>query len=869
MRQDKPREFFALSSAPERAGHLPECPFNDMTRPRNTQDNSVPRESDGGTPPGDRAPGTGTPFDAGSPPKGLIRSLMDQPRDVWLVLLLCLAGLGISFLPALTPGLAFAPSHDTPHLTTPLLCEVGRHFTAGRFPLFDWTMLEPVSHNAHFSPLYPFYFAGLLNYCELLPAVAAHDLITVFHLILMFANALILARVAGLPALGAVFAAFIVTVSPNAFALAQWPTLVAPASWLPLAVAGLVAILYRDAWLRGTAMLVAGAGMMLLAAPATNLVASLVVLGLMLGAGSLIAAIADGSWRWKPFIWALCGVVSAGFVILIATGTTGNLLIALDDLIRWNRTGYVIGREVTGDFTREILTEQQGPRELLGVILPFRTPPLSTGNFFLGAIAFCLAGLGAWEGRREALTRTLVVMSGITLVLMYLDRFQLALVWSYIPGLSHTRHLSLLGGPFMMAAGLLAGRGFVALLRPEAARARRIVAVTLAVIALLTIPVLRLGLPFTWERVAPAILGMGVLAVILLCCGNRLAASRPGWLAAAVVVASGLVVAPQVRGRLQPIANSPAYTQTWRDMSVLVGRLAAADPEPGVFTFHGSIAAEGWDYTTAGTTARVLGLPSFQYFHSPRVHWKFFAQNYRFPDFATYGRLGGRYVLSQGPLEDPLLEPFGQEGTIFAYRIRGRRPLVVAICGVPRLPDEDGGNTARPRPSQMRLAPPALLAAGRAADAAPPGCPGEPVSGIGVDRSVESLRFTLAPVGAEFLVLNVPPYEGWRLTVGGRRLPIFALDDSRSIAAVPHGLSGPSALSFRPRNELIRMLLSVAGVGLLVLFFLWLAWRRPGPDRPLRLPAALSALAGRSTRLANFLQTLGLRLNMRERHPNS
>lgn len=764
---------------------------------------------------------------------------MGQPPDVWLLGLLCLAGLFLAVLPALTPWWAFAPSHDTPNLSTPLLCEVGRHFTAGRFPLFDWTMLEPVSHNAHFSPLYPFYFAGLVNYCELIPSVAAHDLVTVFHLGLMLLTTLTLARVAGLPVRGAIFAAFVMTVSPNAFALAQWPTLIAPAAWLPLAAAGLVAVLYRGAWLRGTAMIVAGTGMMLLAAPATNLIASLVAFGLVLGAGAMVMVIHEGTWRWKPLAWALCGVVSAGLIALIATGTTGNLLIALDDLIRWNRTGYVIGREVTGDFAREILSEQQGLRELLSVILPFRTPGLATGNFFLGAISLCLAVLGAWDGRREALTQALVVMFCIPLVLMYLDAFQLALVWSHIPGLNHTRHLSLLGGPFMAAAGLLAGRGFVVFLRPEASRARRMVALALGGATILAVPVLILGMRFSWLHLAPVLIGMGVLAAILRRRGDFLAVMRPGRLAATVVLASSMITVPQMLLRLRPISESPAQTQTWLDLSQMVGRLVAADPEPSVFTFHTTILGDELNYTTAGTSVRLLGLPTFHYFHSPRVHWKFFAQNHLFPDFATYGRLGGRYVLTQGPLDHSLLEPLGQHGLIFAYRIRGSRPMVVAICGVPRLLEEDGVNSPRYRPSQMRLAPPALLAAGQAADAVEPDCPGTPVTDIRFDRSVESLRFTLAPVGAEIVVLNLPPYEGWRLTIGGRRLPIYALDDSRSVVWVPPGVSGPSALSFRPRNVLLRILVSAVSVAALAFFFVWLAWRRPTPDRPLRLLAYL------------------------------
>lgn len=773
--------------------------------------------------------------------------------------------LGLALLPALMPGWAFAPSHDTPHLTTPMFCEVGRHFAAGRFPLFDWTMLEPVSHNAHFSPLYPFYLAGLLDFCGLLPAVAAHDLVTALHLGLMFANSLVLARVAGLPALGVVFAAFVMVVSPNAFALAQWPTLVAPAAWLPLAAAGLLSILHRGDWLRGAAMLAAGGGMMLLAAPATNLVASLVAFGLILGTGCLVAAMADGSWRWKPLAWAACGLAAAALIGLVATGTTGNLLIALDDLIRWNRTGYVIGREVTGDFRREILAEQQGLWQLFSVILPFRTPGLATGNFFLGAISLCLAAVGAWDTRREALTRILAAMFCIPLVLMYLDPLGLALAWAYIPGLSHTRHLSLLGGPFMIAAGLLAGHGFLVILRPEAARARRILAVTLAVIAVLAVgPVLTLASPT--RGLWPALAGMLLLAAVLLRWGDRLATSRPRLLAGAIVLGCAMVAVPQMLLRLRPVTEGPAQTATWQDLSDVVGRLAAADPEPSVFTFHGSIAADGFTYTTAGTAARLLGLPAFQYFHSPRVHWKFFAQNYLFPDFATYGRLGGRYVFTQGPLEDPLLEPLDQQGTIFAYRIRGARPLVVAVCGVPRPNDPDGEASPRPRPSQLRRAPPALLAAGRAADAAEPGCPGAPVSDIRIDRSVESLRFTLAPVEAAFLVLNVPPYEGWRLVVGGRRLPIFALDDSRSIAALPPGLGGPSALSFRPGDVLLRMAASAIGVGILVLSLLGLAWRRLRPRRPLR---AFPAAGGHSTTPMAFRQAAEPRPMAPERQPRS
>jgi hypothetical protein len=115
---------------------------------------------------------------------------------------------------------------------------------------------------------------------------------------------------------------------------------------------------------------------------------------------------------------------------------------------------------------------------------------------------------------------------------MYLDHFELALLWSRVPGLNHTRHLSLLGGPFVISAGLLAGRGFLVVLRPEAIRARRILAGTLLILAALSLPFLLLATRFSWHLAGPAVLGMAIFALVLRMRGDGLAARKPGSLAA-------------------------------------------------------------------------------------------------------------------------------------------------------------------------------------------------------------------------------------------------------------------------------------------------------------------------------------------------
>jgi hypothetical protein len=425
---------------------------------------------------------------------------------------------------------------------------------------------------------------------------------------------------------------------------------------------------------------------------------------------------------------------------------------------------------------------------------------------------------------------------------MFVDRFDLALVWiwSHIPGLSHTRHLSLLAGPFVLSAALLAGRGLEALLRPQSVRARYAMAMALGVIVVLGATVWAVGVSYKPGYMLPALLGPGLLAMLLWLRGNRLATAHPGLLAAMVVLASGVAVVPQLHLYLGPIDRnpvqtrstdtapadshwlySPAKTRTWVDMNRLVARLAAADPAPGVFVFHSSITSDDQHYTTAGTVARLQGWPTFQYFHSPRVHWKFFAQNYQFPNYAFYAHLGGRYLIAEGALVDPLLEQVGQEGALFAYRIAASQPLVVPICGATGLLGDWRGRT-----SQLPRPPDALLAPGRAAEATPAACAGTPVINVRVDRAQDALRFDLVSAGADVLVLNLPPYAGWRLTIGGRQVPVFALDDNRIIAAVPSGLLGPAALAYRPMRYLLLLRVSEGSAVVFALIWAYMTWRR-------------------------------------------
>ncbi len=750
-----------------------------------------------------------------------------------ILLMICLGSLAAGLYPALSSHASFAPSHDTTWLTSPMLCEFGRHYALGRIPLLDWTTFEPVSHNLHLSALYPFTFAWAFDYCDLHSAIAAHDSIIALHLFLMFGNAVVLGRAAGLSWTGALMAGFAITASSNAMALARWPSLVAAAAWMPLAAAGLLLVLHRGRWLAGSALVVVGTSLMLMANPATNLSASLTFFGLVVGGGAVLGAVAAGAWRGRLLPWVLCGLCCVALIALLSLGTSGNALLALDDLVRWNRSGHVIGRAVSPDFAREVLAERQAPRALLGMLLPLH-PALVAGSFFLGGIVAGLAALGAWDGRREGLTRTLLAILGLVVLFVFLDPGEWVLLWGQVPGLSHTRHLSLLGSPFMMAAGLLAGRGLEVVLRPGARRARRALGLALAALALCSFPaslLLAMDGQHRPRLLIPMILACALLAAVLLRAGDRLAAARPHLLAAAVLLCAGILAAPQLSSRMLPMSRSPAITQAWQDLTRLTQRILAADPVPGVLLYHGDISADGLNYSSAGTAARLAGAPTFQYFNSPRVFWQFFAVNYRFPDHAFYARHGARYLLAENPVVDAGLEEVGREGAFLAYRLRDPRPMVVPLCGLAAL-DPGAAGGPPPRPSQRPSPPPAL----RDADASLPACQGTPVTDIRLDRAAGALRFALGPApaspgSAQALVLNLPPHAGWRLTMEGQPVPLFTLDDMRMVAPLAAGHAGAAMLAYRPRGVILRQAATAGGWALLLAGLAgWgvAAWRRHG-----------------------------------------
>src|SRR5262249_46337733 len=143
------------------------------------------------------------------------------------------------------------------------------------------------------------------------------------------------------------------------------------------------------------------------------------------------------------------------------------------------RTGYAIGYASLG---REILAEQQGIPALYGIMFPDKVS-YDLGHIFVGPLLASLAITGAMSGRRDPIVAGWTIVVLLTIFLIFLDAVRIALFWSFVPGLSHTRHLSLLCTPFVLGIVILACTGLRSLLRDSGRAARLVFIVALALMA--------------------------------------------------------------------------------------------------------------------------------------------------------------------------------------------------------------------------------------------------------------------------------------------------------------------------------------------------------------------------------------------------
>jgi hypothetical protein len=261
----------------------------------------------------------------------------------------------------------------------------------------------------------------------------------------------------------------------------------------------------------------------------------------------------------------------------------------------------------------------------------------------------------------------------------------------------------------------------------------------------------------------------------------------------------------------------------------------AHDAEPGRLIFDPSIDLSGFDYLRAGSLATYRGMATFHFYMSPRIAWKFLAENHLFPHYETYAELGGKYLIAGGVIANPALEQVFQSNDIRVYRVADGRPLVNIVCS-PAIAAVRAmaGTSAEPGRRQSITPAAATLVTNLLHERENCGRHAKLTRHFDRDEVVWSMDSGQNRA----VIINLPPYAAWEFTFAGRKMPLYNLAERQLVAFLPDYTSGTATLRFEPTDY--RRWVTVTFIGWALLGASWLAvfattlWRRRQPATAMR-----------------------------------
>lgn len=733
-----------------------------------------------------------------------------------ILAIVAFGGMILVYFPYLDFAWSRSPWGDTIHLTGPLFCEISRQVKDGAMPLMNWSTFEALDYNPHVAIYYPFYFFGLLDFCSPSAAAQAADIILVFHAGIFALTMSSLIRSTGIPLLVALCAGAVAAIIPNVTTLGDFPTFIAAAAWLPMAIEGLVRLYYRKQYALGALLLALGTSAMLTAGPGTNMLSALVFIGLGASIHTAIRIyLARDFASAKKLLLAV--VAAASVTIVLSLASTVNLFLHLREIIRWTRTGAVVGHAGPANLS-EILTEKLGWTDLPQLIVPLNTG-YAAGYYFLGPVLILLAVAGAVLGWKRPVVRLFSMLACACVLLVFLLPGFVVLAWTLIPGLSHTRHLSLVATPLAISVAVLTAHGIHALLfQAVAEQQRKILFAVSSVLLAATFAAVGLIQPLRFFASSDVATGALLISIAIMAVALAIRCSVVRQLA--VVIALGFTSV--VIYKSTPYSDGvPAATKTalWQSLTQALDRIKATDPNPGRIAIEKSVGAGDLTYMNSGSIATYAGLSTFTHYTSPRIFWKF-EHEISLIQNNDYGRYGGKYLLTSEAVSPVVGREVSRDGGIATILLNERRPMISTICSLPEGLSLSAEPKKRKNSGQLEFlrADQAAIVEGFADGHGD--CPSvTSVSSVQTDRLTNSLNFSLSDGPKRLLVISLPPYSSWTLSVGGEAIPLYNLSSRQIVALLPEHASGPAQLIYSPTAFEWRLRISILGWMLAILAF--------------------------------------------------
>src|ERR1051326_8530568 len=286
---------------------------------------------------------------------------------------------------------------DNTHFLLPLFAHISKSLSAGEFPYWINSIAGgvPLYNTPQFSILYPLYFFGWNLYATPLDASLAAHYITLLHVGILYMSTYVMMRIFHLRIISSVLGATLFAFSANTYAYLFWVNIIAPYSWLPLALGAVYLILENEH--PRTGLLLGWVAIYLLtsASPAQPLI-HLLFCSLFLAISFAIAHRRDRSGLTAPVLNLL--LLAVGSILLTSPVLIPTSLFARSDMARGIEGGMVVGNQ-TIPFNA-FLTGQTKGSELAKVLFPLNINQI-TGDSYLGLLPVFLAFFGALRWKQN------------------------------------------------------------------------------------------------------------------------------------------------------------------------------------------------------------------------------------------------------------------------------------------------------------------------------------------------------------------------------------------------------------------------------------------------------------------------------------
>lgn len=566
-------------------------------------------------------------------------------RQELLAISALLLFLALRFLPTVVDGLIYAPFHDNVFIYGPMFSETARIALHGETPFYlpSFGTGFPLFQSPHYSPFYPFYFFGLLDYGGPLESLYTLTRLTLFHRVILALNFFVMLRAATVSPTAAFVGAAIGTVAFNTEMYSGWITIAASYTWLPLLVAGGILLLRGARYTLATFFVGISAGLLALASASQSIAHTLLFCIIFFGVGTIWIYKTRGLRQVGKLL--SCLTIAAAIAFGISAVSVVPVFLDMDGMIRHIGASYLLGHQpipwekfnleqlALGNFSAILINP--GSVEIVGS--PY-IGPLGLAGVVLAVILF---------PRLSPFQRLLVLSVGGVGLYALLSAFGTNLGFSYLnyhlPFINKIReagrHLVL----FVIAVVLLSGIGF-----DQLGRAWRQGGVSLSRHRLDSFTVYGLLLIFllaaVWELSIHTPLARGGALVLMLAPGVMVGSSllriQPFWLNAVPAAFVSLAAAISPVRTFAPQSGDYFQSNNLRSLAVL----SAVRDKVGSGDFRLDFADREISTPTWAMNASYFGFHSFYNQLTPQPYDQFRFSLLRKPPL-LHQLMGARYVL--------------------------------------------------------------------------------------------------------------------------------------------------------------------------------------------------------------------------------